>query len=66
VLAAFLALLALCRPRLLCRMSRALPPPALVPKLVDIHRSTGIRFEHLSSSDKKYIAESMAWRGIDD
>jgi hypothetical protein len=31
-----------------------------LPQLVDITDSTGIKFEHLSSSDKKYIAESMA------
>jgi hypothetical protein len=30
------------------------------PQLVDITDSTGIKFEHLSSSDKKYIVESMA------
>jgi enediyne biosynthesis protein E4 len=31
-----------------------------LPQLVDITDSTGIKFEHLSSSDKKYIVESMA------
>jgi hypothetical protein len=37
------------------------PAPALhVPQLIDITASTGIRFEHLSSSDQKYIVESMA------
>ena len=30
------------------------------PQLEDITDSTGIKFEHLSSSDKKYIVESMA------
>jgi enediyne biosynthesis protein E4 len=30
-----------------------------LPRLVDITDSTGIKFEHLSSSDKKYIVESM-------
>jgi hypothetical protein len=36
------------------------PAPSLhVPKLVDITASTGIKFEHLSSSDQKYIVESM-------
>ena len=30
-----------------------------LPHLVDITDSTGIQFEHLSSSDKKYIVESM-------
>jgi enediyne biosynthesis protein E4 len=31
-----------------------------LPQLVDITDSTGIKFEHQSSSDKKYIVESMA------
>jgi len=31
-----------------------------LPELVDITDSTGINFEHLSSSDKKYIVESMS------
>jgi len=35
-------------------------PPSQLPKLVDITDSTGIKFEHLSSSYKKYIVESMA------
>jgi enediyne biosynthesis protein E4 len=37
------------------------PPPATlpVPQLVDITASTGIRFEHLSSPEQKYIVESM-------
>ncbi|MGA7633658.1 MAG: CRTAC1 family protein [Terriglobales bacterium] len=30
-----------------------------LPQLVDIADSTGIKFEHVSSSDKKYIVESM-------
>jgi enediyne biosynthesis protein E4 len=30
-----------------------------LPRLVDITDSTGIKFEHVSSSDKKYIVESM-------
>jgi enediyne biosynthesis protein E4 len=34
-------------------------PPRQLPQLVDITDSTGIKFEHLSSSDKKYIVESM-------
>jgi enediyne biosynthesis protein E4 len=40
----------------------AAPPEAQseLPQLVDITDSTGITFEHLSSSDKKYIVESMA------
>jgi enediyne biosynthesis protein E4 len=35
-------------------------PENQLPQLVDITDSTGIKFEHLSSSDKKYIVESMA------
>jgi hypothetical protein len=35
-------------------------PDNQLPQLVDITDSTGIKFEHLSSSDKKYIVESMA------
>jgi enediyne biosynthesis protein E4 len=31
-----------------------------VPQLVDVTASTGIHFEHLSSSDQKYIVESMS------
>ncbi len=31
-----------------------------VPQLVDITASTGIQFQHLSSSDQKYIVESMS------
>jgi enediyne biosynthesis protein E4 len=31
-----------------------------LPKLVDITKSTGIRFDHLSSPEKKYIVESMS------
>ncbi len=34
--------------------------PAHVPQLVDITASTGIRFDHISSSDQKYIVESMS------
>ncbi len=30
------------------------------PRLVDITAATGIRFEHVSSSDQKYIVESMS------
>jgi hypothetical protein len=33
--------------------------PIPLPQLIDITDSTGIKFEHLSSSDKKYIVESM-------
>jgi hypothetical protein len=40
----------------------AAPPDktAVVPQLVDITASTGVRFKHLSSPDKKYIVESMS------
>jgi enediyne biosynthesis protein E4 len=31
-----------------------------IPQLVDITKSTNIRFDHLSSPDKKYIVESMS------
>jgi hypothetical protein len=31
-----------------------------LPQLVDITRSTGIHFDHLSSPEKKYIVESMS------
>src|SRR5258708_4707142 len=33
---------------------------AQLPQLVDITSSTGIRFEHLSSPEQKYIVESMS------
>jgi enediyne biosynthesis protein E4 len=41
---------------------RQLSPPqeAEYPKLVDITASTGIRFEHVSSPEQKYIVESMS------
>jgi hypothetical protein len=35
-------------------------PVSQLPQLRDITDSTGIKFEHVSSSDKKYIVESMA------
>jgi hypothetical protein len=38
----------------------AAQPPARVPQLIDITSSTGIHFEHLSSSDQRYIVESMS------
>ena len=34
--------------------------PESFPRLVDITRSTGIRFDHLSSPEQKYIVESMS------
>jgi hypothetical protein len=41
---------------------QAAPSPREIndlPQLVDVADSTGIKFEHVSSSDKKYIVESM-------
>ena len=35
-------------------------PAAALPELEDITASTGIRFNHLASPDKKYIVESMS------
>ena len=35
-------------------------PASRVPQLVDITASTGIRFDHLSSSNNDYIVESMS------
>ena len=35
-------------------------PQTTVPQLVDITASTGIRFNHLASPDKRYIVESMS------
>jgi hypothetical protein len=46
--------------RLLGQAAPPAPPENRLPQLVDITDSTGIKFEHLSSSDKKYIVESMA------
>jgi hypothetical protein len=45
------------------RLGAQRPPldqAAAVPELRDITASTGIRFQHLSSPDKKYIVESMS------
>src|SRR5690349_1459685 len=42
---------------------RAVPSPRqapALPQLTDITASTGIRFNHLASPDKKYIVESMS------
>jgi hypothetical protein len=41
-------------------MQEAVPTEARYPKLVDITPSTGIRFEHVSSPEQKYIVESMS------
>jgi hypothetical protein len=57
--AAFLALLVLSM-SLLGQLAPGQEPAAALPQLVDITDSTGIKFEHLSSSDKKYIVESMS------
>src|SRR5258707_15471821 len=35
------------------------PTAGSFPQLVDITASTGIRFEHLSSPDQRYIVDSM-------
>jgi hypothetical protein len=40
--------------------SPARQPTRDLPQLVDITRSTGIHFDHLSSPEKKYIVESMS------
>jgi hypothetical protein len=40
--------------------SAAAPIQLHVPQLVDVTASTGIHFEHLSSSDQRYIVESMS------
>src|ERR1700712_482450 len=34
--------------------------PEKIPELLDITASTGIHFEHLSSSDQKFIVESIS------
>jgi len=36
------------------------PATATLPQLVDITASTGIHFEHLSTSDQRYIVEAMS------
>jgi hypothetical protein len=38
----------------------AAPPTGLWPELVDITDATGIKFDHLSSPEQKYIVESMS------
>ena len=38
----------------------AAPASAAIPQFVDITASTGIKFEHLSSPEQKYIVESMS------
>ena len=57
--AAFLALLVLSM-SLRGQLVPGQEPAATLPQLVDITDSTGIKFEHLLSSDKKYIVESMS------
>ena len=58
-LAAFLSLFC-CAARVLGQQAPSHSQAVQLPQLIDITDSTGIKFEHLSSSDKKYIAESMA------
>src|SRR3954454_7112935 len=49
--------------------ANAPPPPGArtrtcvnrkIPQLVDVTKKAGIKFEHLSAAEKKYIVESMA------
>ena len=40
--------------------AQAMPQASPLPQLVDITASTGIKFEHLSSPEQKYIVESMS------
>jgi hypothetical protein len=35
------------------------PPSAKLPQLVDITAATGIRFDHLSTPEQRYIVEAM-------
>ena len=59
MLAVFLAVFSLSAD-LAGRRAPAESPSVLLPQLVDVTDATGIKFEHVSSSDKKYIVESMA------
>ena len=45
---------------LACLASAAAAQQSQYPQLVDITASTGIAFQHLSSSEQKYIVESMS------
>ena len=58
------SLLGLLRPRAIAQASKptseSLNAHVAAPHLVDITSSTGIHFEHLSSSDQRYIVESMS------
>ncbi len=38
----------------------SVPAPSTMPQLVDITKSTGIHFSHLSSPEAKYVVESMS------
>jgi hypothetical protein len=38
----------------------SVPAPSSLPQLVDITKSTGIQFSHLSSPEAKYVVESMS------
>jgi len=62
LVALFALLCALCgvSPSLAAQAVPSTSPQNQLPQLVDITDSTGIKFEHTSSSDKKYIVESMA------
>ena len=42
--------------------AQATPQAYPLSQLVDITGSTGIKFEHLSSPEQKYIVESNDWR----
>src|SRR5271170_4528072 len=42
------------------KSSAATPSASPLPQLVDITDSTGIKFDHLSSPEQKYIVESMS------
>lgn len=42
------------------KKSASLPEPAPTPQLIDITASTGIKFDHLSSPEQRYIVESMS------
>src|SRR6266478_839724 len=41
-------------------VQKSAPASAQLPQLVDITASTGIKFDHLSSPEQKYIVESMS------
>ena len=51
--------LAVCPPSLPQEVRATSSTPVPLPQLVDITASTGIKFDHLSSPEQKYIVESM-------